>query len=61
MDSDNSKVKEETLVSKIAKVQKELPDLVLPSMGIIKNDNEVIINGKDYIKSKVVKEDQGCH
>lgn len=57
MDSDNSKVKEETLVSKIAKVQKELPDLVLPSMGIIKNDNEVIINGKDYIKSKVVKED----
>lgn len=57
MDNSNIEDKNETLIAKLNKAQGELPGLVLPSMGIIKNDNKVVIDGKDYIKSKVVKED----
>lgn len=57
MDNSNIQDKNETLIFKLEKAQKELPGLVLPNMGIIKSDNKVVIDGKDYIKSKVVKED----
>ena len=58
MGNDNNvKNNDETLIFKLNKAQEELPGLVLPSMGIIKNDDKVVIYGKDYIKSRVVKED----
>lgn len=50
-------IKEETLIKKIEKVQKELPNIILPSMGIINNEKKVEINGKDYIKHKDVEEE----
>ncbi len=51
------KVEDESLIKKIEKVQKELPNIVLPNMGIINNEKKVEINGKDYIKHKEVKEE----
>ena len=39
------------------KVQKELPNIVLPNMGIINNEKKIEINGKDYIKHKEVREE----
>ena len=58
MDNDNkTKNEDETLIFKLNKAQEELVGLVLPSMGIIQNDNKVVIDGKDYIRSKGFKED----
>lgn len=53
----NVKNDSETMIDKIEKIQKELPNLVLPNMGIIDIDNIVDIDGRDYIKHKSVKED----
>lgn len=51
------KLEEETIIKKIEKVQEELPDIVLPSMGIINNEKTIEINGKDYIKHKDIGEE----
>lgn len=58
MDNNDVRGNEDTLIAKLNKVQGEMPNLVLPSMGIIKNEDDVLIDGKDFIKSKVVKEEQ---
>lgn len=53
----NEKDRDETIISKIKKVEEELPNLTIPTMGIIDIENNVDINGKDYLKQKSVKED----
>lgn len=58
MDNNDVRGNEDTLIAKLNKAQGEMLNLVLPSMGIIKNEDDVLIDGKDFIKSKVVKEEQ---
>ena len=37
-------------------LKKELPNIVLPSMGIIDDDVDININGKDFVKVNNVEE-----
>lgn len=58
MDNDKKDNNNEiSLVNKIEQAQKELPNLILPNMGIIDIDNKIDIDGHDYVKHKSVKED----
>lgn len=41
----------------ITKMQSQMPNLILPTMGIIAVDNKIQIDGKDYVKHKEVEED----
>lgn len=52
IDNDNK-----TIIKKIKELEEELPNLTIPTMGIINTENNVDVNGKDYIKQKSVKED----
>lgn len=51
------KIEKESLIKKIESVQKEFPNIVLPSMGIVNNEKKIEIDGKDYIKHKSVGEE----
>lgn len=57
MDKNKPEFEEDSLKSKIEKLQAELPNLVLPTMGIVDREDKIDIDGKEYIKHKVVKED----
>lgn len=46
-----------SLISKIDKIQKEIPDIVLPNMGIYENEKKIVVNGKDYMKKDSDKEE----
>lgn len=48
---------EKNLVQILEDLQKEFPDLVLPNMGIIDNEEKININAKDYLKDKSVREE----
>lgn len=45
---DNNEV--ENYLDKLKRLQQEIPNIVLPSMGLIENDTKLNINGSDYIK-----------
>ncbi len=47
----------ESIIKVLEDVQKDFPGLVLPNMGIINNEEEVIIDGKDYLKDGNIKEE----
>lgn len=53
----DNKKKNENIISTLVDVQKKFPNLVLPNMGIIDNEKKVDINGKEYLKTKKIKED----
>ena len=42
--------KDKSYIELLEEAQKKNPNIVLPSMGIIKNEIKVNVNGKDYIK-----------
>ena len=44
---------EKSYIELLKEVQKENPNLILPSLGMIEDQNKVDINGKDYIKNEV--------
>ncbi len=50
-------IKPSKLKEKISEVQKDLPNIIMPTMGIIPDENKIDINNNDYIKNKEVKED----
>lgn len=52
--TDNIKPKE--LQQSIEEIRKEIPNLVLPTMGIVPDDNKITINNNDYIKTKEDKD-----
>ena len=54
---DNSIKKLESLNNKIKEIKEELPNISIPSMGIINDNQKIDINGKDYLLSKSVKEE----
>ena len=44
---------EKSYIELLKEVQKENPNLILPSMGMLEDQDKVDINGKDYIKNEV--------
>ena len=55
--SDNKKIEMENEYIEILKeIRKELPNIVLPSMGMLEDIEQVKLNGKDYIISDNIKE-----
>lgn len=49
MDSQKEE-KEKNYMELLEETQKKMPNIILPSMGMIDNEIHVEINGKDYIK-----------
>lgn len=47
MDKQNN---EENYLEKLKKIQESMPNIILPSNGLLNNDIKVNINGSDYIK-----------
>lgn len=48
---------DKSYIEMLKEIQKENPNLILPSMGMIDNENRVEVNGKDYIKKEVEGEE----
>ena len=46
-----------TITKKIDSIKKEIPNLVIPTMGIIEDNNKININNKDLFTNKEIKED----
>ena len=42
--------KDKSYIKILEEAQKKIPNIILPSMGIIDNEKKIDINGKDYIK-----------
>lgn len=53
--NDNEQLK--NISTKIDNIKKEIPNLIIPTMGIIEEDNKVNINNEDYFTKKEIKED----
>ena len=53
---DKDKTKEENYIKVLTEAQSELPNIILPYMGLINNIKDIQINGKDYLNSS--KEDK---
>lgn len=51
------KHKENNYIDKLKKIQESMPNIILPSRGLINNNCKVNINGSDYIRSDEVKEE----
>ena len=41
--------KEKNIIEELKEIQSSLPNINIPTMGILENDNEVIINNEEYI------------
>ncbi len=50
-------IKPSLLKEKIDEVKKDLPNLNIPTMGIVPDEQKVDINNNEYINTKEVKED----
>ena len=51
-------VGKDNYIEKLKKIQKSMPNIILPSRGLINNNDNVSINGSDYVKNFDVKEDK---
>lgn len=40
------------LKEKIEKLKEEMPNIVIPTMGIIEDENSIEIDNKDYLKDE---------
>ena len=52
--SDNIEFK--FLKEKIEKLKEEMPNIVIPTMGIVEDENSIEIDNKDYLKDEVKEE-----
>ena len=43
---------EKSVIKKLEDIQKNIPNIIIPSMGMIENDINVKINNEDYINKK---------
>lgn len=48
--------KEKSIIEELKEIQKSLPEIILPTMGILNNDNKVAINNDDFINKNTGKE-----
>ena len=53
----NNNVEIRFLKEKIEKLKEEMPNLIIPTMGIIEEEKIIKIDNKDYIKNDVKEED----
>lgn len=49
MDKEKDNV-EKNYIELLEEAQKKLPNIILPSMGMLENEDHIDINGNDYIK-----------
>lgn len=56
----DNKHKKDNYIDNLKKIQESMPNIILPSRGLIDNNSRVEINGADYIKSDEVKEDHNA-
>ena len=48
--------KDKNIVEELKEIQSTLPNVILPTMGILETDNKLIINNDNFINSNVSKE-----
>lgn len=48
--------KEKSIIEELKEIQSTLPNVILPTMGIIENNNELLINNNDFINKSISKE-----
>ena len=53
---DNKQIEEKEQIDVLKNTQQEFPDIIIPSMGLIKNQNKIIIDGKTIFNDKESKE-----
>lgn len=54
----NNNVKPSEIAKKVEEIQKEIPNLIVPTMGIISENNKILIDNNEFIKTKEIKEDK---
>ena len=48
--------KEKNIVEELKEIQEKLPNVILPTMGILETDNKLIINNENFINNNISKE-----
>ena len=48
--------KEKNIIEELKEIQKSLPNINIPRMGILENDNKVKINNDEFINKSTSKE-----
>ena len=48
--------KEKSIIEELKEIQNSLPNIVLPTMGILENDNKLTINNESFINQKKSEE-----
>lgn len=48
--------KEKSIIDELKEIQESLPNVILPTMGILENDNKLIINNDEFINKNISKE-----
>ena len=48
--------KEKSIIEELKEIQSKIPNIVLPTMGILDNDNKLNINNEEFINKGVSKE-----
>jgi len=48
--------KEKSIIKQIQEIQGSMPNIVLPTMGIIQNETKLIINNEAFINKNASKE-----
>ena len=50
--------KEKSIIKQIQEIQGSMPNIVLPTMGIIQNETKLIINNEAFINKNASKENK---
>ena len=43
---------EKSIIKELEDIQKNIPNIIIPSMGMLENDINIKINNEDYINKK---------
>ena len=43
---------EKSIIKKLEDIQKNIPNIIIPSMGMLENDINIKINNEDYINKE---------
>lgn len=58
MDEKKEKFEETDYIGILKEAQRQVPNIILPNMGLLKNDNKIQINGAEIIGKKESKENR---
>lgn len=48
--------KEKSIIEELKEIQQSLPEITLPTMGILDNDEKIVINNDEFINKSTSKE-----